>query len=157
MEYNNPFMLGKIKTVKGCASRPHSGDNRSIIIINSVSGEYEGTEIVKGNAAIAKIYPKAKEKYRAWWRNQQGFKLGEFQATQVQSDTEIINLLIADDAEVINEGAVKGGLNKLGTHLSQNRLNAHINKLDNEDEWALVEAGLKEYLAKRGVNVTVYE
>jgi len=150
-------MLGRIKEVQGCASRPHSSDNRSIITINSISGNYEGVE---GNIPIAKVYPKAKEEYRRWWRNKQGFKLGEFQTTQVRSDTEIANVLICitedDTTDVIEEDAVKTGLDKLGRYLSQNKLNAHINKLPGEEAWATVEAGLKEHLVKRGVNVTVY-
>jgi len=150
-------MLGKIKEVKGCASLPHTSDSRTIITINNMSGEYES---VAGNVPIAKVYPRAKDEYRKWWRNQQGFKLGEILTTQVQSDTEIANVLICvtdeDGDDSLEETAVKAALNKLGQHCSYNKLNAHINKLPNDDAWKIVEDGLKEYLVKRGVNVTVY-
>jgi len=150
-------MLGRIKEVQGCASRPHSSDNRSIVTINSISGNYEG---VAGNIPIAKVYPKAKEEYRRWWRNKQGFKLGEIQSTQVRSDTEIANVIVCisseDEEDLVEKDAVKLALNKLGLYCSQNKLNVHINKLPDEDVWKFVEAELMNSLVKRGVNVTVY-
>lgn len=156
MEYNSPFMLGRMREVSGCASRPISSDNRSIVTINNTEGDYDSVE---GNVPIAKVYPKAKDEYRRWWRMQQGFKLGEFKSTQVQSDTEIANLVVCiseEDGDVVDEDAVKKVLNKYGQYCAQNKLNVHINRLDDNEIWSLFEESLTEYLVKRGVNVTVY-
>ncbi len=156
MEYKNKFMLGKIKEIEGNASMPQMADNRSIVILNNTSGKYESVE---GNEAISKIYPKAKETYRMWWRSQTNFKLGEFKITQVQSTTELANLLVCDyndEKETLIADAVDKTFNKYGTYCSQNKLNVHINKLKSEEAWQIVETALVEHLVKRGVNVVVY-
>jgi len=152
MEYVNKFMLGRIKEASGTAARPQSTDNRSICVLNGIDGNFE----INKNAEVSKIYPKAKEEYRHWWRAQQGFKLGEFKTAQLQSDTEVANLLIFNDKNELNIEATKKAFNLYGKHCTENKLNVHINKLTDEEQWKVISGCLEEFLAKRGSNVTVY-
>jgi hypothetical protein len=156
-EYNNPFTIGRTKYVKGNAARPISTDNRTIVLFVSTTGDFEKVE---GNTAVAKVYPKAKDLYRSWWRSQLKFKPGEFQVNTVQSDTELAHLIayVEIDGETgFEEAALKGSIDKLGKHASLNRTNVHVNKCGTEEEWEVIAKLLEELVAKRAVNVFIYE
>jgi hypothetical protein len=157
-EYQNPFTIGRIKYVKGNAARPMATDNRTIVLFVASDGNFEAVE---GNTAIAKVYPKAKDLYRAWWRAQTKFKPGEFQATQISSDTELAHLIAWKTEESGESGfddeALRGSLDKLGKHTALNRTNVHINKCGSEEEWAVIAKLVEELIAKRAVNVFIYE
>lgn len=158
MEYTNKFLLGRIKDVKGTAGRPMATDDRTIALFCTNDGEFES---VTGNNEIAKVYPRAKELYRGWWRSQRNFKGGEFQVEHVQSDTEIAHLLTCvkvegEDGALFELNSTKAALDKLGRHCSLNRRNLHINKTGSEEEWEVIFPLIEEFIAKRGVNVFVY-
>lgn len=156
MEYQNPFTIGRIKYVKGNAARPVATDNRTIVLFVPTTGKFE---FVEGNTAVEKVYPKARELYRGWWRSQNGFKPGAFQVTQILSDTELAQLIAcieADDDVGFEESALRSSIDKLGKHASLNKTNVHINKCGTEDEWAVIQKLLEELVAKRGVNIFLY-
>ncbi len=158
MEYINKFLLGRIKEVKGSCGRPHSTDDRTIALFCTADGEFES---VTGNADVAKIYPRAKELYRGWWRSQKNFKGGEFSAEHILSDTEIAHILTCvkvegEDNALFELNSTKAALDKLGKHCSLNKRNLHINKTGSEEEWAVVLPLIEDLIAKRGVNVFIY-
>jgi hypothetical protein len=150
--YSN-YLLGTIKTIKGDASLPKSSDNRIIALIVNNQGEFDLRTV---NTNVNKIYPKSKETYRTWYRNQVKFGSGDIYTVQVRSDTEIAFLLAAklnDGVEVLDLDAVKKSLDKLGKYASEQRKNVHLNKCE---EWDKVEPLVMELLVKRGVQVVVY-
>jgi len=158
MEYTNKFLLGRIKDVKGSAGRPMATDDRTIALFCTSDGDFES---VTGNKDVAKIYPRAKELYRGWWRSQKNFKGGELQVDNVLSDTEVAYLLTCvkvegEDNALFELNSTKSALDKLGRHCSMNKRNLHINKTGTEEEWAVVLPLIEEFIAKRGVNVFVY-
>jgi hypothetical protein len=158
MEYINKFLLGRIKDVKGNASRPMSTDDRTVALFCTNDGEFES---VTGNADIAKVYPKAKDLYRGWWRSQKNFKGGGFQVENVLSDTEVAHLLTCiklegNDEPVFELNSTKEALDKLGRHASLNKRNVHINKAGSEGEWEVILPLIEELIVKRGVNVFIY-
>ena len=153
----NPFLLGRIKYVKGSASRPQAGDNRTIAIFCTDTG---GFEEVERNEELSKTWEKAKTVYRAWWRSQKNFKTGNFQAEQIMSDTEVAHLISCvrvDNETFFEEEATRNALDALGKHCSMNKTNVHINKCGSEKEWEVIEGLIAETLQKRGVHVFVYE
>jgi hypothetical protein len=157
MEYNSPFTLGRIKYVKGNAARPMATDNRTVVLFVPTTGKFE---FVEGNSAIEKVFPKARDLYRLWWRTQSGFKPGAFQVTQVLSDTELAHLVacVEVDGEVgFEEDALRASIDKLGKHASLNKTNVHINKCGTEEEWDVIQKLLEELVAKRGVNLFLYD
>lgn len=157
-EYQNPFTIGRIKeNVKGNAARPVATDNRTVVLFVPTTGEFEH---VKSNTSIEKVYPKAKELYRGWWRSQRDFKPGGFQVNQVLSDTEIAHCIacIEVDGETgFEEEALRSSLDKLGRHASLNRTNVHINKCGSPEEWDVIKKLIEELVARRGVNVFLYD
>ena len=142
MEYNNPFLIGKLNKKEGCASQPQTSDNRTVVIFVGEEGEFNTT---KGNENIAKVYPKAKEEYRRWWRSRINFRMGEIQSHQVSSDTEVVFVLANDET-------LEKAVDKLGRHCSTNKTNVHLN----DDNWDDIKDYVEKYLLTRGVNVNVY-
>ena len=153
----NPFLLGRIKYVKGSASRPQAGDNRTIAIFCTDTG---GFEEVDRNDELSRTWEKAKTLYRGWWRGQKGFKTGGIQTTQIMSDTELAHLVscVRVDGETFFEKeATEQALDALGKHCAMNKTNVHINKCGSEKEWETIESLVAETLLKRGVHVFIYE
>ena len=156
MEYYNKFLLGTVKHVKGNASQPASADNRIITLFCTNDGDFES---VKENGRVAKVFGKAKDLYRGWWRSQRDFKDGNFQTEQVQSDTQIAHILVMDandDGPTFNMDNVKLALDKFGKYCSQNKYSMHVNKTGTDEEWEAVMPIISETCVKRGVNVFVY-
>lgn len=156
-EYQSSFTIGRIKNVKGNAARPMATDNRTVVLFVPTTGEFE---FIEGNTTIEKVFPKARTLYRGWWRSQRDFKPGSFQVQQVLSDTEIAHCIacVEVDGETgFEEEALKASIDKLGRHASLNRTNVHINKCGTEEEWDVIQKLLEQFVAKRGVNIYLYE
>lgn len=150
MEYINKFLIGTLKNVTGSASRPVAYDNRVIAMFVSTDGIFE---TIPENKDIEKVYPKARESYRGWWRSQAQFRLGDiFTGTIVGSDTELAHLLVLDKNEM-KADILKTAIDKLGKYCATDKRNLHINKTEN---WDVVLPLLEEFCVKRGVNVFVY-
>lgn len=147
----NKFLTGKVKEVVGFNNRPHCSDNRTVIQFVSTDGEYESIE---NNDKISKIWVKAKEEYRGWWRNQAGFKLGEIKTIQVQSDTEIISAVAFDPK--LNLEAVKSCLDKIGKQCQVSKNNIHINKFGNKKQWKQIQDCIDTNLVAKGLTVYIY-
>lgn len=159
---NSPFNIGRVKNVKGTASRPVSTDNRTVVLFCTDTGEFEAVE---RNSEVSKVWEKAKTLYRLWWRSQRNFKGGEIQVEQILSDTEVAHLITCVSVKGDNDeeetyfdlNNTKAALDKLGKHCSINKTNVHINKCGTETEWDTIMSLVDESLAKRGVNVFIYE
>jgi len=157
-EYINKFLLGRIKNVKGSAGRPMATDDRTIALFCTNDGNFES---VAGNADVAKIYPKAKELYRGWWRSQRDFKGGGLKVENLLSDTEVAHLLTCvvvegDDEPAFELNSTTSALEKLGRHCALNKRNLHVNKTGSDEEGETIHKLLEEHVAKRGVHVFVY-
>jgi len=153
MEYNNPFMLSKIKYVKGNVSTPTTSDFRSIVILVSTDGEFR-------NEDLQIRYPKAKEFYRTWWRQQLGFKLGNYQINTISSDTELSLLIVYNtvgDKVKLDMVALEKAFDDFGKEMSISKRNVHLNKFGTKKEWEKIEKIIIEKLSKRAVPVYVYE
>ncbi len=144
------FLLGHMKTMKGCASIPNSADNRVILLFTDVSGNIEDNLGKK----LIKRWEKVKTEFRSWWRGQLDFKLGKILPITVQTDTTILALLVFKDG-VMDLAALKDAMILAGRFVAGNKYNLHVNKTDSN--WEQIELMLTEYFVKSGVNVTVYE
>lgn len=152
----NPFLLGKLKEIKGSAVRPNSSDNRTIVLFCENNGDFES---VPRNLEFEKAWPKAKEIYRSWWRGQLGFKGGEIKITDILSDTQLAHLVtcVKDNDELFfDKKYLEQCFDKLGKHCSINKRNVHINKIGTDSEWQVISNLIEEHLLKSGVNVFVY-
>jgi hypothetical protein len=156
----NKFLLGSLKKVNGSASKPQSGDNRTVVLF-CVDGTGEGIfEIFEKNAEVAKSWEKAKSLYRAWWRSQMNFKKGEVQTTHIQSDTELAHLITCTTLKgkvVFDQEALEKSFKTLAKHCAENKTNVHINKVGSDSEWLAVMKVVEETLLTKGVNVYIYE
>lgn len=145
------FLLGKLKRVKGNASMPHTSDNRVVLVLADTSGQLQKTD---SQNQILTRWSKAQEEYRAWFRSQNKFKLGETKLIQVQSDTSVCLMLCTQEGE-LDVKAFSKCLSFVGNEAKRNGLNAHIQKPENYS--TDLENLFIEHLVKVGVNLTVYE
>ena len=102
---------------------------------------------------LVKRWEKSKTDFRNWYRCQVQFKLGNILPITVQTDTEIICLLVLRDA-VLDLVALKTALTSAAKYAALNKKNVHINKT--EDHWPETEAMITELFLRAGVNVTIY-
>lgn len=144
------FLLGNLSYKSGNSSVPLSADNRVILLFTDTSGNIED-DLGK---RLVKRWEKTKTDFRAWYRGQVNFKLGQTLTISVQTDTTIICLLVFKD-KVLDTQALKDALITTGRFTSSNKYNVHINKAD--IDWTIMEPLVIEYFVKSGVNVTVYE
>lgn len=150
MEYNNKFLVGKLKEINGNACKPQTADRRTIVVFVSMSGE---SNDIPGNEELFKVWPKVKEEYRKWWRSQNNFKLGSLSIIQIQSDTELALIVAKKDEYDVQ--AIKSAMDKLGKECGLNKNNVHLN-LDEELAKDLAKI-IEESFLRRGVNVYIYK
>jgi transcriptional regulator of heat shock response len=153
MEYNNPFMLSKIKYVKGNVATPVTSDYISIMILVSDDGEFR-------NQDIESRYPKAKDLYRSWWRQQLGFKLGCYQINRISSTTELSIFIVyttVDGKVKLDMKALEKTFDDFGREMVINKRNVHLKKFGTKKEWKEIEKIITEKLSKRAIPVYIYE
>lgn len=143
------FLPGNYKTIVGDSINPHSGDNRVILSFFDLNGKLE-SDLPK---RLAKKWIKINNDFRGWYRGQLTFKLGNILPIAVQTDTEVICMLVLNES-VIDLAALKDAMIASGRFVLQDKKNVHINKC--EENWPLIESMLNEYFIKSGINVTVY-
>jgi len=151
VKFENKFLLGTLKNVTGNSAFPNSGDNRMIINIVGISGDWDDNPFAVG---LSKRWEKTKSEYRSWYRGQTNFKLGNVIYTQVQSDTIVAQILCLNEKGKIDFVALTKGLAELSKYGSQNKLNAHINHMGKDMK--KIEPLLVENLVKVGVNTYIY-
>ena len=145
------FLPGNFKVIKNAsAAIPHSGDNSIILCFTDINGTLE-TDLAK---QLNKRWQKFTSEFRQWYRGQTNFKLGNILPIAVQSDIEIISLLVLNE-NVLDLEALKDALISTSRYTITDKKNIHINKT--LEHWEQIESMLKEYFVKSGVNVTVYE
>lgn len=144
------FLPGTFKTIKGCASIPNSGDNRIILCFTDLNGELE-TDFAK---ILTKRWLKFKNSFRNWYRGQTNFKLGNILPIAVQTDTDIICLLVLNNGE-LDLTALNSALLASKQFAITDKKNFHINKVENS--WSEIEKMLKENFINFGLNISVYE
>lgn len=145
------FLLGKLKRIKGTASMPHTSDNRVVLVLADTCGQLEKSD---SQNQILNRWPKAQEEYRAWFRSQNKFKIGETKLIQVQSDTSVCIMLCTEEGK-LNVDALSKCLNFIGKEAKRNGLNAHVQKPENYS--TDLEKLFIDNLVKVGVNLTIYE
>lgn len=145
------FLLGNLKYTEGTASIPLSSDNRVIINLVGLNGEWPSSKI---STELSNRWFKAKEQYRKWYRSQDQFKLGSAQTVQVQSDTAITNLLVLNNGSLDLE-AFKKAVENISKEIIINKQNVHIQKIENN--WDEIEKILIEFFVKKGTNVVIYK
>jgi len=148
---NKNFLPGNLKTIKGAdASIPHAGDNRIILCFCDLNGTLE-SDFAK---TLVKRWAKVNSEYRGWYRSQNAtFKMGKILPISVQTDTEVVCMLVINTGEFDYE-AMKDAMISLGRYASTDKKNIHINKT--EENWDKIEPMLDEHFIKSGVNVNVY-
>ena len=151
MQPNKNFLPGTIKTIRGaCASIPHSADNRIIINFTDINGTLESDF----NKKLVKRWIKVNNDFRGWYRGQTNFKLGKILSISVQTDTEVMCMLVLNDGQ-LDLDALKDAMISAGRYALADKKNIHINKSD--VECPTIEKMLNEYFVKSGVNVSIYE
>lgn len=147
---NKNFLPGLLKIVKGSCAIPHTSDNCIIVCFTDINGTLE-TDL---NKKLTKRWNKFSESFRGWYRGQTDFKLGNILKIPVQSDIEIIPMLVLNEG-ILDLQALKDSMILAGRYAVADKKNIHINK--SEEHWDVINSMLQEYFIKSGVNVNVYE
>ena len=157
MKQNQPhqpgknFLPGILKVIKNASCAvPHSGDNSIILCFTDINGTLE-TDLAK---QLSKRWQKFTSEFRQWYRAQVNFKFGNILPIAVQSDIEIICLLVLNET-VLDLEALKDALISSSRYAINDKKNIHINKTT--EHWEEIESMIKEYFIKSGVNVSIYE
>lgn len=156
-------MTTAIEYIKGDATRPNATGNKIIVhICNDVGGWGKGFVM-----AISKRWKDPERDYRAWYKSQDNFTLGEVQLVQVEGDIWIANLIgqhkIYRDENgnaPIRYEAVKAGLEKVAEFAVHHNASVHMPRIGcglAGGSWDQIEPLIQSSLSDKNIAVTVYD
>lgn len=152
-----------INYIKGDATEPKAEVNKIIVhICNDIGGWGKGFVM-----AISKRWKEPEQQYRAWFKTQDNFALGEVQFVQVENDIWVANLIGQHKINKDEKGnapiryeAVLSGLEKVGTFASEHLATVHMPRIGcglAGGTWDRIEPLIELALVKKGVEVWVYD
>lgn len=152
-----------IKYLKGDATNPVVIGNKIIVhVCNDVGGWGKGFVM-----AISKRWKEPEKKYREWFKAKNDFSLGEVQFLKVEDDLWIANLIgqhkINKDENgnaPIRYDAILMGLEKVAGFALKNNATVHMPRIGcglAGGTWDRIEPLIKSALAKKNIQVTVYD
>lgn len=166
---------GLLRYVTGDATLPHGGGHRIIMHCVNDIGKW-GRGFV---TALSKRWKRPEDGYRFWYRSQSGFKLGEIQMVDIQSDLAVCNMIAQHDivatkdedgniVQPFREEALRSCLKKLAVEAKDRKSSVHAPRLCaglaagamtgyDEATWNVVEKIIKDELIDQGINVTIYD
>ncbi|MBL1408716.1 macro domain-containing protein [Sphingobacterium faecale] len=153
----------RVEYIKGDATAPTAAGNKIIVhVCNDIGAWGKGFVM-----AISKKWKEPAKQYKAWYKSQDGFELGEVQFVQVEDDTWIANMIgqhkIYRDEQgnpPIRYEAIRSALEKVADHALQHDASVHMPRIGcglAGGTWDKIEPLLKECMVSKGVQVTVYD
>lgn len=154
---------GRLKYVTGDATIPEAAGHRLIIHVCNDIGAWGAGFVL----AVTKRWKKPEDEYKKWFRGKTGFKLGEIQNVDVQSDTTVVNMVAQHDLGKDEDGqiplrydALETCLDKVGELAIKTGSSIHAPRFGAGlagGEWSKIETLIVERLIRRGINVTIYD
>jgi O-acetyl-ADP-ribose deacetylase (regulator of RNase III) len=152
-----------INYIKGDATDPKAEGNKIIVhICNDIGGWGKGFVM-----AISKRWKAPEQQYRAWFKTQDNFALGETQFVQVADQLWVANLIGQHKINKDEKGnapiryeAVLAGLEKVGQFALEHSATVHMPRIGcglAGGTWDRIEPLIESALGKRGVGVWVYD
>lgn len=156
-------MTKAIQYTKGDATAPIATGNKIIMhICNNVGGWGKGFVM-----AISKRWKDPEREYRAWYKSQDNFTLGEVQLVQVEDDIWIANLIGQHKINRDKNGnapiryeAVKSGLEKVAEFAFRHDASVHMPRIGcglAGGTWDRIEPLIQSSLSDKSIAVTVYD
>lgn len=153
----------EINYIKGDATNPLINGNKIIVhVCNDIGGWGKGFVM-----AISKRWKKPETAYRAWYKSQIDFRLGEVQFVQVDADLWVANLIgqhkINKDEygnAPIRYEAIHSGLQKVSAFAKEKTASVHMPRIGcglAGGTWDKIEPLIIQSLSKDSVLVTVYD
>lgn len=155
--------MKEIRYTKGDATMPEGKGNKIIVhICNDIGGWGKGFVL-----AISKRWKKPEEEYKAWFKSQKYFLLGEVQFVQVETDIWVANMIgqhkIYKDEQgnpPIRYDAVKEGLGKVGAFAKEINASIFMPRIGcglAGGSWDKIEPLIIEEISNQGIDVTVFD
>jgi O-acetyl-ADP-ribose deacetylase (regulator of RNase III) len=155
--------MKEIKYIKGDATSPDTPGNKIIVhICNDVGGWGKGFVL-----ALSKRWKEPEAEYRAWYKSGKDFDLGKVQFVKIEEDLWVANLIgqhkvYKDETgkPPIRYEAVSNGLEKVSEFALENKASIHMPRIGcglAGGTWDLMEPIIAKVLAKKGIEVTVYD
>jgi O-acetyl-ADP-ribose deacetylase (regulator of RNase III) len=152
-----------INYIKGDATNPKAEGNKIVVhICNDIGGWGKGFVM-----AISKRWKEPEQQYRAWFKAQDNFALGEVQFVQVENDLWVANLIGQHKINKDEQGnapiryeAVLSGLEKVGTFALEQSATVHMPRIGcglAGGTWDRIEPLIVSALAEKKISVTVYD
>ncbi len=153
----------EIQYLNGDATQPSSEGNKIIVhICNDIGGWGKGFVI-----AISKRWQLPEASYRAWYKSQNDFELGNVQFIQVENDLWVANAIgqhkIRKDEQgnpPIRYEAVEEAMQKVFKKAKELNASVHMPKIGcglAGGKWEKIEPILQDYLIKNKIKTAVYD
>ncbi len=153
----------EIQYLKGDATQPSSEGNKIIVhICNDIGGWGKGFVM-----AISKRWALPEASYRAWYKSQNDFELGNVQFIQVENDLWIANVIgqrkIRKDEQghpPIRYEAVEEAMQKVFKKAKDLKASVHMPRIGcglAGGKWEKIEPILLNNLVKNGIKTVVYD
>jgi hypothetical protein len=143
---------GKVKTINASVLNPELAGLRIIVNVVGQDGKFE-SELDK---LLAKKWANTRTRYKAWYAEQQNFKLGCIDNVAVASDIWIVNLLAFDKDNRFSADGLNTAVKKLAALAKYENASVHCSSLVTHDAPGLQEALLKD-LVENGIHCFFYQ
>lgn len=153
--------------VTGDATRPPGSDPRVIVhVVNDIGAWGRGFVV-----ALSKRFAEPERRYRAWAAGEEDlpFALGQVQFVEAEPALWVANLVGQRDIArkhdprplpPVRYEAIREGLSRVRVFALEHGASVHMPRIGAGlagGDWAVIEGIVREELADRGVNVTVYD
>lgn len=156
-------MNNEIQFLKGDATNPVSEGNKIIVhVCNDIGAWGKGFVM-----AISKKWSEPEKEYRAWYKSQDNFTLGEVQFVKVQEDIYVGNMIgqhkIYKDKNgnvPIRYNAIESCLEKVAQHAKEINASVHMPRIGcglAGGTWDKIEPLVLKTLSMNNINVFVYD
>lgn len=154
--------MTSIQYVKGDATNPLGGGTKIICHCCNDVGKWGKGFVL----ALSKKWPEPEEAYRRWYRERDGFALGEIQLVQVAPDIRVANMIgqhgvhEGSSGPPIRYDAIRTCLGKLAAEAVKLAASIHMPRIGcglAGGKWERIEPLIEETLCQADLAVTVYD
>jgi O-acetyl-ADP-ribose deacetylase (regulator of RNase III) len=151
-----------IEYVRGDATNPLGPGNKIVAHCCNDQGKWGKGFVL----ALSRKWPGPEAEYRRWWREKEGFGLGEVQLVQVEPVVWVANLIGQHGTKGGSQGppirypALSQALTKLAGEAARLSASVHMPRIGcglAGGKWEVVGPMIEEALCRAGIAVTVYD
>jgi O-acetyl-ADP-ribose deacetylase (regulator of RNase III) len=154
--------MSKIHYLQGDATQPQASGPKIIVhVCNDRGGWGKGFVL-----ALSRRWPEPEQRYRQWFREGDGFELGQVQFVEVEPDIQVANMIGQHGMSRGSKGppvryeAIEAGLRTLAKKAKELSVSVHMPRIGcglAGGKWEHVEPIIDRTLIAAGIEVYVYD